>query len=71
MKKTKLIKQIEELSFFNIEKMMSKGFIFKIKNEHTMQVLQYKLNNNILRNKKKLKKVYFDLKYKGYSYIPF
>ena len=71
MNKNKLIKNIEKLSSFNIEKMILQGFIFKIKDEEKNEVLQYELNNNILKNKRKLKRVYFDLKYKGYSYIPF
>lgn len=65
MKLEILISQIEKEANASLKDIVNTGIIYKDKFN------LYKVNNDFLTNKRKLIKIFKDLKYRNFSYIPF
>ncbi len=65
MKLEILISQIEKEANASLKDIVNTGIIYK--NKFNL----YKVNNDFLTNKRKLIKIFKDLKYRNFSYIPF
>ncbi len=65
MKLEILISQIEKEANASLKDIVNTGIIYKDKFN------LYKVSNDFLTNKRKLIKIFKDLKYRNFSYIPF